>query len=270
MTIGTSRIFALAGLLVLALPAAAGAQEHGTPESEWCRRGGNSDRGYYCEVRETTVAAPGTVAVDARPNGGIGAQGWDRGEMLVRTRVAAWADTDAEARDIVSAVDVEIEDGRIRSTGPSTSGDRSWSASYELFVPRRSNLDFSSTNGGIRVADVTGTIEFQTTNGGVSLSGLAGTVRGRTQNGGVSVTLAGSSWAGDGLDVRTTNGGVKLLVPEGYSAHLETGTTNGGMHVDFPVTVQGRFGRTLSVDLGGGGATIRATTVNGGVSLQRP
>jgi hypothetical protein len=42
------------------------------------------------------------------------------------------------------------------------------------------------------------------------------------------------------------------------------------MHVDFPVTVQGRFGRTLSVDLGGGGATIRATTVNGGVSLQRP
>jgi len=270
MTTGIRRMSGLIGLVALTLPTVAGAQAGGTPESEWCKRSGDADRGYYCEVRETTLAAPGGMTVDARPNGGIRAEGWDRADARVRTRVAAWADTDAEARDLVSSVRVEIENGRIRTTGPRTSGDRSWSASYELFVPRRSDVDLESTNGGISLSGVTGMIQFQTTNGGVRLAGVGGTVHGRTQNGGVVVTLAGSSWDGDGLEVSTTNGGVKLLVPDGYSAHLETGTTNGGMRVDFPVTVQGRLGRALSVDLGGGGATIKATTVNGGVSLQRP
>lgn len=260
-------LLAFAGVTV---PAAAAAQALGTPDSEWCGRDGHDERGYFCEVREATVAASASVAVDATPNGGICAEGWDRSEMLVRTRVAAWADTDAEARDIVSAIRIETQGGRIHATGPRTGSGNSWSASYEVFLPRRSDLDLESRNGGITLSDLTGRLQFETTNGGVRLENLAGDVRGGTTNGGVVVRLAGTSWDGEGLDVRTTNGGVRILVPEGYSAHLEAKTTNGGTQLDFPVTVQGRFGKQISVDLGGGGRTIRATTVNGGVSLQRP
>ena len=60
-----------------------------------------------------------------------------------------------------------------------------------------------------------------------------------------------------------------LSLPEGYSAHLETGTVNGGLRTDFPITVQGRIGRTLSTDLGQGGPPIRVRTTNGGVSIER-
>jgi DUF4097 and DUF4098 domain-containing protein YvlB len=83
------------------------------------------------------------------------------------------------------------------------------------------------------------------------------------------VELEGANWEGETLDVKTTNGGIVMSVPENYSAHLETGTVNGHLSVDFPVTVQGRISKELAVNLGSGGATVRAMTTNGGVRIKR-
>ncbi len=74
---------------------------------------------------------------------------------------------------------------------------------------------------------------------------------------------------GAGLDVKTSNGGVRLAIPAGYNACLETGTVNGSLNIDFPVTVQGRIGRTFSTDLGSGGPTLRVKTSNGGVKITK-
>jgi DUF4097 and DUF4098 domain-containing protein YvlB len=112
-------------------------------------------------------------------------------------------------------------------------------------------------------------VELRTVNGGIKLSRMAGDVEGRTTNGGVDVDLEGRTWQGTGLDVQTTNGGVKLRIPDGYSAHLEAGTTNGGVNIDFPVTVYGRIGRSFSSDIGGGGPTLRLQTSNGGIKISR-
>lgn len=60
-----------------------------------------------------------------------------------------------------------------------------------------------------------------------------------------------------------------MAVPAAYSAHLETGTVNGHVEIDFPVTVRGEISRQLSVDLGSGGPLVRAITTNGGVSIRR-
>jgi DUF4097 and DUF4098 domain-containing protein YvlB len=103
----------------------------------------------------------------------------------------------------------------------------------------------------------------------VVLKKLGGTVKGSTTNGGLVVELAGDRWDGETLDVRTTNGGVVMSIPENYSANLETGTVNGGISVDFPVTVQGDLKKQLAVNLGSGGATIKAMTTNGGVRIRR-
>jgi DUF4097 and DUF4098 domain-containing protein YvlB len=69
--------------------------------------------------------------------------------------------------------------------------------------------------------------------------------------------------------VSTTNGGIKMRVPEKYSARLETRTVNGGMNIDFPVTVQGKIGHELSTTLGEGGPLVRAETTNGAVRISR-
>jgi DUF4097 and DUF4098 domain-containing protein YvlB len=136
-------------------------------------------------------------------------------------------------------------------------------------VPRRSDLSLEAHNGGIAIADVNGRIDFTALNGGVVLRRVGGSVHGSTTNGGIVVDLAGDRWDGETLDVRTTNGGIVISVPENYSAHLETGTVNGGLSIDFPVTVQGKISRELAVNLGSGGPTVRAMTTNGGVRIRR-
>ncbi|MGD8727397.1 MAG: DUF4097 family beta strand repeat-containing protein, partial [Gemmatimonadales bacterium] len=252
---------------ILLAPAAAG-QGRVLQDHEWCDRG-DRDRGWACEVREFTLPARGDFDVDARPNGGIEVVAWDRNEIRVLARVSSQADSDADARSILDEVQVGVSGSSADADGPRTGRGESWSVSYRVSVPARIDLSLESTNGGITIDGVSGNLDFRTTNGGVKLSEVAGDVRGRTTNGGLHVELAGSAWQGSGLDVQTTNGGVTLVVPDGYDAHLEAGTTNGGLRFDFPVTVQGRIDRTISTDLGDGGAPIRVRTTNGGVSVER-
>lgn len=224
----------------------------------------------FCEMREQTLAANGNVSVDGQRNGGVRVSGWDRNDVLMRAKVEAWGETDSETRALVSQIRIETGGNRISAAAPSNANDNPhWAVSYEIFVPKNSDLSLKTYNGGISVADIKGQINFNAHNGGVSLSKLAGTVKGTTTNGGVHITLSGDRWDGDTLDVRTTNGGVQLSIPANYSAHLETATTNGRLSIDFPITVQGRIGKELSTDLGGGGKTIRAVTTNGGVHISR-
>jgi DUF4097 and DUF4098 domain-containing protein YvlB len=101
------------------------------------------------------------------------------------------------------------------------------------------------------------------------LDGVAGDVRARTVNGPLVVTLEGERWEGPGLDSETENGPVVLTLPARYSAHLETGTVNGPMSIDIPVTLQGRIDfHRISTDIGSGGATVRAVTTNGPVTVR--
>lgn len=262
-------------LLALAASApltpAAQRPQPGQSNDEWCagERPGN-DRQSVCEVREYTVTAAGTMSVNAEPNGGISVEGTARNDVLVRAKVVAQAESPERARQIASAIVVSAAPDSVNAAGPTGLGRReSWSVSYRLSVPTVSALSLKTTNGGISIRDVDGEIDFRTVNGGVKLSNLAGAVTGRTNNGGVDVDLEGPGWKGDGLNVETNNGGVHLRIPEPYSAHLETGTVNGGLNIDFPLTVRGRIDREISADLGAGGAPIRVRTNNGGVKVSR-
>ena len=240
---------------------------------DWCAGDGWGDREGVCEVRQYTLSPSGApVAVDARPNGGIDVRGEARADVQVRAKVVATAETKERAKQIARAVQVSVGADRVSATGPDRLNDHEgWSVSYRLAVPERTSLSLQSTNGGIGIARVDGRIEFTTVNGGVKLSSLSGEVKGRTSNGGISVDLDGTTWQGEGLDVETNNGGVKLTMPGNYSAHLQTGTVNGGMRLDIPAAAQEDARRQHSVDtqLGAGGPLIRVRTTNGGIRLTR-
>lgn len=233
---------------------------------DWWGRGG--PRGRVCETRDLTVPASGRLSVDADVNGSIRVTGEDRRDVQVRAVVHAWAASEAEAERIASEVVVR-SDGGLRAEGPDQAGRAGWSVSYEVVAPREIDLTLKTHNGGIAVTDVRGDLALEALNGGISLDGVAGNVRGRTTNGGVTARLTGDRWDGAGLDLETTNGGVRLRVPEDYSARLETRTVNGGIDMDFPVTVRGRIGREIATTLGSGGPLVRAATTNGQVRVSR-
>lgn len=252
-------------LTALVVASAANAQESlDCDDGGWGWRSGSR----VCAMRDLTVPATGALSVDAGPNGSIRINGEDRRDVQVHARVTAWGSDEAEAERIASEVTIR-SDGTLRAEGPEQRGRSGWSVSYDVLAPRETNLTLEAHNGGIAVADIRGDLAFETTNGGISVDRVAGNVRGRTTNGGVDATLSGDTWDGAGLDLRTTNGGVRLRVPENYSARLETSTVNGGLDVDFPVTVTGRIGREISTTLGEGGPLIRAATTNGQVRVSR-
>lgn len=256
-----------AALVALIVPAGlASAQGKVLP----CPNRDGSDRPSHCEIRELSVPMVGNaLSVDATPNGGISVRGWDRADIQVRARVTANAETQQEADALAADVRVLTDGGRIRSEGRASDGRGGWSVSFEVMAPAQHGLTLRTKNGGITVKGVHADIDMETANGGITLSDVNGEVRGRTTNGGVQIDLSGDGWIGQGLDVQTHNGGIRLSVPDGYSARLEAGTSNGGVRCDFPVTVQGTIDRDLSVDLGRGGVPLKIRTVNGGVSIVR-
>lgn len=225
----------------------------------------------HCEIREQTLAMSGApIAIDGRQNGGISVKGWDQNQVLVRARVQTGAPTAQEAADLGRQIRIETSGAKIHASGPENRKNYHWDVSYEVFVPRRADLSLETHNGGISISEVNGKIEFTALNGGVVLKKVGGAVRGSTTNGGLVVELSGDRWEGETLDVRTTNGGIVMSVPENYSAHLQTGTVNGSVSVDFPVTVQGdKINKQLAVNLGSGGPTVKAMTTNGGVRVKR-
>jgi len=259
------RLLSISAFLTLPAPALAG-QQWRTSCEDHAR---NDDRGRHCLVKDLTLSPTGSLEVNAGPNGGIQVTGWDRDQIAVRVVVVGHARTDERARALAAEVRIDADRGSIRAKGPSTGRNENWSASYEIYLPRSQDLDLETTNGGVEVSDVRGKMALATVNGGIHLRDLGGDVRARTTNGGLHIELSGSRWQGAGLDAQTRNGGVSLTMPDGYSARLETGTTNGGLEIDFPVMVQGRVEKRLSVTLGDGGPPIRAMTTNGGVHIER-
>ena len=258
-------------LFSLLAPLAARAQ-YDDRAQKWlrnCENNWNHDRANFCEVRNITLRPEAKISVDGRENGGVAFHGWDRDEVKVVAMIQANAVDDSQAEALAKQIHVNTGGGRISAEGPAPQRRAWWSVSYDIYVPTRSNLEAITLNGGVSAEAVEGDLDFQATNGGIRVEDVAGDVHGETTNGGVSASLSGSSWRGKGLDLRTTNGGVSLTIPRGYNARLETGTSNGGMRIDFPITVQGLVGKRIQTQLGSGGPLVRVVTTNGGVRVSQ-
>jgi DUF4097 and DUF4098 domain-containing protein YvlB len=264
-----SKMFSSGILLVAAFPGLAQLHDNQTPSLTCDHTDHNERLINHCEMREQTIPASGRLTIDGRANGGVRVKGWTRKDVLVRAQVRTAASSEAEATALASQVFLQTAAGRIAADGPAQNDQQHWSVSYEVFVPQQSDLSLTTGNGGIGVSDVRGQIEFTAHNGGIHLARLAGNVKGETTNGGVHIELAGSRWDGQGLDVRSVNGGVHLSLPSNYSARLETSTTNGRVHSEIPelATPREKQQRQIGVDMGGGGATIRVSTTNGSVHI---
>jgi hypothetical protein len=258
-------------LLVLAALAAGpsfAAEARVVEDEGWCREdGGSRESARYCEVRETTLAASGVIAVDARPNGGIEVHGWDRSEVRLRVKIVATAAAVADARALAGQVELDTT-GTVQVSGPERRNGHSWYASFRLDVPRSQALRLLADNGGLHVSDLEGDLDLHTVNGGLHLDRVGGHIRGETVNGGIHIELAGSEWQGEGLDLRTTNGGLHLELPGDYNARLEASTVNGGVHSELASAHPSRRrGGRIAADLGHGGPLIRLETTNGGLHI---
>ena len=235
---------------------------------EWAWGAGRNHQ-QFCETRDLTLPAPTgqPLTVDGGPNGGIAVRGWDGPDVRVRARVQAWGDNEAKAAARAHRIRIATSNNKLSATDPEK--DHDWSVSYEILVPRTTALALHTVNGGISLENLQAAIRFEAVNGGVTLVNLGGDVRGETTNGGLTIQLRGHQWLGPGLDVSTTNGGIRWELPRAYSARLYTSTNMGGIRTDLPVKKEGMFHQEVTASLGHGGAPVKAVTTNGGIRVVR-
>lgn len=267
------RLLAVLAAIQMSLPALAHAQ---ASDQRWIsdcesNKNHNNRRSTHCSVRVFDLSARSSLSINAGFNGGVEVLAWDEPGIEVHARIQARDRSMSEARELAEGIEIDSTGPILRATGPS-GNDGSWSVSFLVMVPRRMDLEATAHNGPVSVENVSGKMNLSVVNGPLDLSGLSGDVHARAENGPLMVRLVGSEWDGAGLDAETRNGPISIEIPKDYSAELETGTVNGPLAVNFPLTVtlQGRAPQRIRTTLGHGGAPVRAVTTNGPATIDRP
>ena len=139
---------------------------------------------------------------------------------------------------------------------------------FKVKVPAGVRFVGRTVNGGIQASGIAADAEAHTVNGGVSLD-AAGTAQAETVNGGITAHLGRADWTG-ALKLKTVNGGIDVVMPEGLNADVKASTVNGDIQTDFPLTVTGRISRRkIEGTIGSGGRLLEVETVNGGIELRK-
>ena len=191
----------------------------------------------------------------------------DEGELFIEV---------VEYADGVTVCAVQARDktpGRCHRGGVSSESFGGWHAhrakiNFGVQVPRGVRFHALTTNGNVLCHDLNSVVEASTTNGNVEVS-TSEWSSARTTNGGVRVSMGNAKWDGE-LEVKTTNGSVDVTLPASAEFKVNAGTTNGKIHTDFPITVQGSLSsKDLSGTVGGGGRELKVVTTNGTIKLMK-
>ena len=229
--------------------------------------------------RTYKVAASGRFEL-INVNGRITAEPTDGAELVVEAHRTAKARSDEGAKELLAKLEIREEVGestvRVESRPPRLSGFAGHEIEWTIKVPKGVVLDVRTTNGGVRLNDLSNDIHARTTNGGVKgVKITPGVIEASAVNGGVEFELASPLDATDSVEMETVNGGVELSMPSESKATISARCVNGGVHVDGLEIAKEDQGsdfdrkRRLSGTMNGGGAKVTMSTTNGGVRLTR-
>ena len=198
------------------------------------------------EERTLDPATFKTLTLEPGRNGGILLRGWDQPNVRVKICKAGVGDNDAEAKNALDSIKVEVGTGSVRATAPGDNSDvhdhNTW-VHYIVQAPANISTEMTTWNGPLSVHNVKGSVSAHSQNGPISIVNSSGTLVADThngpievkqssgkltlsaQNGPLDIELANQNWQGAGLDARTHNGPIELKVPANYQSGIEVATS---------------------------------------------
>jgi hypothetical protein len=188
-------------------------------------------------------------------NGGIEVETWSRDEYNLNLTVKARGTSQSDAESAFDKVDITLDEntdgGRLELVLTVNMPRLTWrriTVSMVLTLPSDAtiDLDVTTVNGGLSVAQVSGgTVRLTTTNGDIILDHVdANSVQGSTTNGRVT----GMVGAGE-MTATTINGAIELAVPPTRDGRYDLGATNGNVEVELdriPEAGYSLIGRTAN------------------------
>ncbi len=219
-------------------------------------------------------------------NGNIDIRSWDKNEIeIIAYKKVRSSDMD-KAREMMKELEIDIlQTGskvEIITSQPHkkhegsgffswllSGGDNNYSVNYEINIPEKMDLNIHSTNGSINLDGCEGRLRLETTNGNIQADDVSGLVRGKTTNGKINASFE-KVYPDDDMTFNSTNGSIKIYLPENLNADFKAQTTNGSIDCELPVTeYYSQSKRIVSGMINEGGAQIYLKTTNGSIKLYK-
>jgi len=246
---------------------------------------------YERTVELSAPLAEGSLFATETHNGSITVNGAGVAECSLTATIIARAITEEEAQKLAEQTKISLEPSPGKLTAkiekPLLVSNQSIAVNLDVTVPNRTNLEFSTHNGAIKVANVTGQVDgtthngsvtteqvsgtanLQTHNGSIRCDNISGDAQLKTHNGSVKVRYSQASPPACDISIVSYNGQIELAGPPNFSAVVEASTHNGSIKTELPITVVGNVSkRSISGTVGAGQGKVCLETHNGSITIR--
>jgi DUF4097 and DUF4098 domain-containing protein YvlB len=211
---------------------------------------------------EFDVSPGGTIRFDLESGGAVSILGWDKSK----------AEVSYVQRGAGHKHDIEIleqRDGLLITSGMTPHEGTSCDLSFQIRLPRRFNVHFESTGGGLKIVDLQGDFTGSTMGGGLILKKVDGTVRLKTMGGRIEVgsavldgsisTMGGTVFLKDvvgNLEAGSMGGNVRYENVRGRDGNLRTPGDASGSDIEQETVTISTMGGSIVVDEAPVGALV--------------
>ena len=247
---------------------------------------------YEKTVRLSTPLEAGSIVIAQTSFGSIKVRGADVSDCNVTAKIRVQAPSEDEAKEIADQVEILLEsDGKtltIKVDKPKLGNNRSVGVSFDIIVPRKTQLDCSTSFGAIKFADiagdvkgktsyssvdcrdVVGAIEVGTSYGNINCSGITSSdIVASSSFGNINIKCSEASDAELSAKITTSYGNIDFDGPNGFSGEVDLSTSFGAIKTDIPVTVKGSLSRDrVKGRVGDGGGKLSLKTSFGSIRIR--
>ena len=223
-------------------------------------------------ARSYVLTEGGEVDVNS-PNGGVEVEAADGDTVDVRANRIAHATSDQAAAEILPRISIkeDVSPEKIALRTEPLGGiviGVSVEVHYHVRAPRSATIRARAVNGRLTVKGFTGRVILTGVKGGVTAEALSGSVEVRSTNAPARIAIA--SFKADLVDIRVTNGSLRLTLPDTANANLNASATNGTIDVSALnlEKLGDQTGRRVRGRLNAGGAPIELVSVNGNITVE--
>ncbi len=176
---------------------------------------------YEGTVQQQAPLAPGSTVVAQTSLGSVTITGAEVTDCSVVAQIRVQAPTEEEAREIAEQVEIKLEPvGQkltVKAEKPPKKRRRSISISYDITVPKQTNVECTSSYGAIELTNINGEVKGKTSSGSISAENIQGSAQLDTSYG--SVTCRNIT--GDNIRLKSSSGSIKAETIVG-SVNLNT------------------------------------------------
>ena len=247
---------------------------------------------FKLEVEEIrTFPVDGITKINAFSiNGKVAIEATEGTEIIVKITRSCLGEDENDAQKYIGNVTVKdtIVEGTLILKAKTPKTDvRNYTTQIEIKAPGSIYPILSTINGGITIENMTAGGEGSSTNGGITFESCVGKVIGLAENGRITATDHSGSIdvktsngliecnvltlkKDESVNLKTTNGGIKLYLPAGISASIDAKTTNGKVTINGFTNIDYVVNKPThkKAKVGDGDTSIHVETTNGMVSIK--